>query len=392
MGKINSTLLDIEKKITEDYNYKDPKVFDVDAEIDDSLFVERAQFKKLAENLGLFLLRDVRNHSLVIGPRGSGKTALVKYLVKELVEFPKFPEFEPIYVNCRGFDNSYKIIKEIIKERKKVAKDDLLNSFYDFVTKDGIKKIIILDEVDLLKEDSLLYHVTRDNKLNNLLMILITKTPKFYKNLTEDVRSSMKKEDFAFDSYDYGKIREILTKRAERGFYSYDPDILFQIAVENFNFANGDIRVGIKVLDSIFRYKDYPKAVPNGISGKKKIPEEIKIQIRSTIEEEYQKIKTRIINNLNDVKLAILNFAIHNKLSNEAFRQYKENTRGAITKPYFFKMVDELAYMDLLERKKIRINRFSVYEYSENIGEQNITLIKDLLEQRGVLINNEEAT
>jgi Cdc6-like AAA superfamily ATPase len=57
---------------------------------------------------------DIDKHTVILGSRGSGKTALVKYAVKELKRI--FSNVNYYYVNCiQSFDTSYKIVKYMIE-------------------------------------------------------------------------------------------------------------------------------------------------------------------------------------------------------------------------------------------------------------------------------------
>jgi Cdc6-like AAA superfamily ATPase len=381
--KINPTLacLDEELQIS---NYKDATVFDVDADIRPSLLYEREQFKPLARNFMQFLSLNVRQHALVVGYRGSGKTSLVKYILKEIGNMHKF-DFDVIYVNCRDRDNSYKIMKSIIGLNKRVPKDHVITYFVEHMQKINKKVFIILDEVDLMADDDILYNVTRKQELNNVLLVLITKTPKFYESLSGDVKSSLKKDMFYFDTYDYFHIKEILTKRAEAGLNTYDQAVLFQIAVANVNQASSDVRVGIRVLEAIFSKTDHIVSIPEAEGKEPKVSKVVKDKIDGLMDKEYKKMKEGVLRNLGDAKLLVLYYCLMNGRSNTAYKQFEIGAHTQMSKTNFLKYVDELAYMDLMFVQTIREGRSTVLQFTENIGKDNIALCKETLEQKNLL-------
>lgn len=381
-NQINNTLLGIKNDLTLNSNYKDPTIFDVDADLRPELLYEREQFKPVAQNIMQFLSMGIRQHALIIGPRGSGKTAIVKYILKEAAKI--INNFEYIYINCRDLDNSYKIMKSIVRQKKKIPRDEVLYTFVDHLNASDKKKILILDEVDLIRDDDLLYNITRRDDLNKVHMILITKTPKFYDNLSNDVKSSLKKEIFYFDTYDYLHIKDILEKRALHGFLQFDPAVLFEIAVANVKYASSDVRVGIRVLEQIFKNPDFPK-----VEGKK-VPEAIKKKISDLMEIEYQKMKEGVIRNLSELKLSILYFILRFGQSNKAYSQFSKHSYTVVSKSNFFRHVDEMAYMDLFSIQRSRHGRSTILHFVENVGEQNGKLIQDLIKTKGVLVDGAE--
>ena len=379
---INTTLLGIKDELAKFSNYKDPTIFDVDADLKPELLYERKQFKPVAENIMQFLSMGIRQHALIIGPRGSGKTAIVKYILKEAVKI--INNFEYIYINCRDLDNSYKIMKGVIRQKKKVPKDEVLYTFIDALNATDKKKILILDEVDLIRDDDIIYNITRRDDLNKVHMILITKTPKFYDNLSSDVKSSLKKDTFYFDTYDYQHIKEILQKRATYGFHNYDPSILYEIAVSNVKHAGSDVRVGIRVLEQIFKHMDHTQIEP---SDKKQI-EYARKKISGMMETEYQRMKEGVIRNLSELKLSILYFILKFGQSNKAYASFSNKSYTVVSKSNFFRHVDELAYMDLFSIQRTRTGRSTVLHFVENVGEQNQKLINELVKYKGVLIGD----
>lgn len=372
---INSTLLNIEQEMNTS-NYKDATAFDIDADIKQELLYERKQFKPLAKDFMEFLTLGVRQHAVIIGPKGSGKTAIVKYILKEAKRIPKM-EFDYMYINCRNLDSSYKVMKGVLKEKKKVPKDQVMSSFVEKIQENN-KVFLILDEVDLMRDDDLIYDITRRTDLNNVLLVMITKTPKMYDNLSGDVKSSIKFKTFFFDTYDYLETKEILSKRAQEGLKGWCDHILLKVAISNVQVANSDIRIGIKALEQLFKGEEYPKATLDK-NKKPIIPAATIKKIDELMSSQYVKMKEGLIRNLQETKRTVLYFALKYKNSNIAYTEFRSKSYTTLSKSNFFRHIDELAYMDLFQVRRIRQGRFAVLQFIENIGKKNLELLKKLV-------------
>jgi len=387
--KENSTLSKVTKIISTDSNYKDCAALDILTPLRTELLYEPEAFEPLATNLVQFIdpNRGMRNHALIIGSRGSGKTAIVDYLLTELKDNHNF-DFERIYLNCRHLDNSYQIMRGILGETKKLPKYDIYGAFMKKLTQIKKKVIIVLDEVDLITDDTIFYSFTRDQDLRHVLLIMITKTPHFWDNLTADVKSSLSKEEFFFDSYDYNGIREILTKRAKIGLKSFDSLILLNIALATQNKAYGDIRVGIRVLDRIFRNPNYPQSQLNK-QGRKEVPKKVMKEIEEMTEEEYFRLKEGVIRKLNETHLLILYFMLKTKRSNKAFKEFQKQAFTTVSKSNFLKQVNELRHLDLFYTLHHRHGRSTILDCTETIGEKNVKLVEELIKSKMLLKEDE---
>lgn len=371
-------IIDVKEKILND-NCKDPTVFNINQPLRPELVYVRQQLPLISENFMRFLIHGIQENALIIGSRGSGKTALVKYVLQELKKMPEF-DFEIIYVNCKGIYNSYRVMKEIIGEKKKISKADVYEYFKDYIKNLNKKCFLILDEVDLLSDDDLLYHLTRNEDFKNVHIIMISKTIAFWQNLTEDVKSSLNKQEIFFDTYGYLEIKNILTKRAESGLKEYDKTILFHIATANVSRAFSDVRAGLKVMQRVFRNNDFKKC-----SNYKDIDESLVKNINDYMDEEYSRLKEGSIRNLSDEKLLALYFVIKYGKSNSAYKKYTENAYVVMSKPHFLRMVNELAQMDLFTVQKNRNQRSFVLEFIENIGKSNKALVAQLINSKKIL-------
>ena len=103
--------------------------------------------------------RDGRN-ILIYGPPGVGKTLLVKHLLRELEENKKEKDINLLYVNCWKYNSSYKVIVEMCKEMgygltANKNTNELMDKLALLLNK--APSIIVLDEVDKLDDNDILY-------------------------------------------------------------------------------------------------------------------------------------------------------------------------------------------------------------------------------------------
>lgn len=371
-------ICEVLSEIEQKSNILDPRLFDIGAKLNPEIVYHRPQFKPLLQSVLEFLTKGLKEHAIILGSRGAGKTAIVNYLLEQVQidnankEKKERQDIEVFYVNCRHVNNSYNVMKELVGEIKRLPAQQIRDKLKKlFSRKKGKKIFLVLDEVDFLKDSDLFYTITRETPFTETYMILITKTPKFYHNLRKDVQSSLNKDFFMFDSYGGPEVYEILKKRADRGLRKYDRKLLGVISNLNSELFNGDIRVGIRVMAKIFKSNDYQNY-------------NIK-QIKDFMLDEDLKIKNQIIQGLNSKNLLILYLIIQHKRSNVVYNELCKKLGYAISKSYFFQFIDELKKLDLFIPKKTRSGRSYVYVFdcTNKLYDENIDTVNKLIEQRG---------
>lgn len=202
-------------------------------------------------SLGSLLVPALRGETpsnvFIYGKTGTGKTACVKYVGKELslkgVELGK--RVNLIYINCEIVDTQYRVLQTIANQfvpaenwnqripftgwptdevyealRRYVdgwVKTDEARWARDPTRTGGEVTIIVLDEVDKLKGDEVLYNLTRINgdlQHNKVSVIGISNDLKFTEFLDPRVKSSLGEESLIFAPYDAKQLEDILGQRA----------------------------------------------------------------------------------------------------------------------------------------------------------------------------------
>lgn len=212
------------------------------------------QIQNLASIMVTALRGDRPSNVLIFGKTGTGKTAVVRYLEREINRLKrenpdsdlnnKFSQHninkvEYVYVNCEVVDTHYGVMKNIGNKFMEEWSDQIpftgwpiekvYESLRDSIDEKPKVVIIILDELDKLvakSGDSVLYHLSKINnelEKSKVSLIGISNNLKFTELLDPRVKSRLGEEKMIFPPYDAEQLKDILSNRAEKAF---KPDIL----------------------------------------------------------------------------------------------------------------------------------------------------------------------
>jgi cell division control protein 6 len=122
--------------------------------------------------------------------------------------------------------------------------DELMKIVSEIVNKKSV--VIVLDEVDRVKELDILYHFSEDFYRKCILMI--ANDSKWLSQLDDRIRSRLNSDILEFKAYNYDETFDIIKQRVEYAFVpnSVEKGVLELIA--NKSFENGDIRTGVFLL------------------------------------------------------------------------------------------------------------------------------------------------
>jgi len=180
------------------------------------------------------LLKGVRcSNILIYGKTGTGKTAVVKYVLNKLSQKAQecASPVEFCYINCRWVGTEYRVLSALCHALGvKVPFTGLaLGEVFDrfrrgLDTQNGVF-IVVLDEIDALvknRGDTLLYELTRVNetlRLGKTSIVGISNDLRFKEFLDPRVLSSLSEEENVFRPYDAAELRDILLDRANSAFF-----------------------------------------------------------------------------------------------------------------------------------------------------------------------------
>lgn len=203
--------------------------------------------KQIANNLEHIVENENPIDMLVYGDPGTGKTAMSRYVVNELKDHD--PQLKSAYVNCfqhsTKFDIFYSLLKDVGKKmihRKGTATDELIQEFERVARNNQL--VIVVDEVDQLTEDEVLYELSRFRETG---LIMIANRNTVFHNLDDRVRSRMSgRDEIRFKQYSEKELTDILIDRRKYGLKNeaISKTKLRKIAA----YSNGDARRAINTL------------------------------------------------------------------------------------------------------------------------------------------------
>ncbi|MBV0902818.1 Cdc6/Cdc18 family protein [Haloarcula salina] len=176
------------------------------------------------------------NNIFLYGKTGVGKTAGTRYLIDHLkADAAQYEDIDLTVemLNCDGLSSSYQIATRLVNEFRNETNQISTTGYpratvYDMLWTEldscGGTIYIVLDEVDHIQDDSILYQLPRARANENLSsakigIIGISNDFSFRDNLSPKVKSSLCEEEIQFPAYDANELIKILEQRAEVAFH-----------------------------------------------------------------------------------------------------------------------------------------------------------------------------
>jgi archaeal cell division control protein 6 len=197
-------------------------------------------------------------NAFLYGDTGVGKTAVTKYLIKQLrkditekntdLDEEEQTDLTVVRINCQNLTSkrertsSYQVAVALVNELRApehmiaatgYAPQAIYSMLYDEIDKLGGTVLVILDEVDRIgDDDTILYELprARDNEkvqAARIGLIGISNDYTFRSNLSPKVRDTLCESEIKFPAYDANQLRRILRMRAENAFHNtrvFSPD------------------------------------------------------------------------------------------------------------------------------------------------------------------------
>ncbi len=201
--------------------------------IPDKLPHRGEQIRYLGEVVAPVLRGSRCSNVFVYGKTGTGKTAVIKYVLNKLSD--KAQELgaplKTCYVNCRLAGTEYRVLLSLCNA---VAVDipftglavgEVFDRFRVGLNSARLLFMPVLDEIDYLvktRGDLLLYELTRINETlrsSRTAIVGISNDLRFKEFLDPRVLSSLSEEEIVFRPYNAAELRDILWDRAQIAFH-----------------------------------------------------------------------------------------------------------------------------------------------------------------------------
>ena len=193
------------------------------------------KIREIVEIIAPSLNKDKPSNILIFGKTGTGKTAVMNFVGKEL---RKADEEQQnccfIYVNCEVVDTTYGILYNISNQiitdpSKRIpftgwSLDKILAELTDYIDKQDKVFIIVLDEIDRSFQkngDDIFYYLTTINEVlqnSKVSIVGITNNANFTELLGQRVKSRLGEEKIIFPPYNVEQLQDILYDRAKDAF------------------------------------------------------------------------------------------------------------------------------------------------------------------------------
>lgn len=175
------------------------------------------------------------NNVFLYGKTGVGKTAATRFLLDHLIaDAQQYDDLDLTVkmLNCDGLSTSYQIATHLVNKFRDEAnqisttgypRSTVYEMLWDELDRYGGTILIVLDEVDHIEDDSILYQLPRaraNGKLEHakIGIIGISNDFSFRDDLSPKVKSSLCEEELQFPAYDAQELFQILKQRANIAF------------------------------------------------------------------------------------------------------------------------------------------------------------------------------
>ncbi len=230
------------------------------------------EIKAVVDLMAPALNSEKPSNIFIYGKTGVGKTMVARFVSAELQETCKEQNI-PLYVsyiNNKSYDSKYRVLVKLLKDVWELNKEYfegrglkvhdsgapptlIYETIMEFVNATGAGVVVILDEVDAVKDlDSLLYSLTRANddlKKGFITVLGISNNLFFKKNLDPRSKSTLCEEEMVFHPYNAKQLAAILAERVKMGFKEGKVDtsavhLIAAIAAKE----GGDARYALRLL------------------------------------------------------------------------------------------------------------------------------------------------
>jgi cell division control protein 6 len=282
------------------------------------------EIKEVTRLIAPILRSQKPSNIFIYGKTGTGKTCVVRYVTKKLLEFAENPEkntsktiVRVCYMNCKVKNSKYQVLLRLAeedalnkglvdaplrdrpdKELKGMDPNGLYDRIFKVVKANNMNLIIVLDEIDMIKGkdlNDLMYSLIRINDelpSGHVSIIGMSNDMKLKKRLDPRSLSTLCEEERVFPHYNAIQIKAILKQRISAGFQDEVVDIATISKIAAYAAQDGDARYALRLLrkagdlaESLGADKVLPEHVEN---AKKAVEDDIMGEAMKNLPEHQQ--------------------------------------------------------------------------------------------------------
>lgn len=225
-----------------------------------------AQIERIASIISSALNGDKPSNIMVYGKTGTGKTAVLNYIGKELRKADENEEkCKYIYVNCEIVDTPYSVLfnignQIIVEDSRRIpftgwSFEKVYSEIVNYINNMNKVFIVVLDEIDKLidrKGDDVFYYLAKINEnleSSKVSLIGISNNMKFMELLEPKAKSRLGGESVIFPPYSKDELEDILRERVKEAFdKNVIEDSVISYCASIGAKVDGDARVAIDLL------------------------------------------------------------------------------------------------------------------------------------------------
>jgi len=191
--------------------------------IPDEVLHREEQIEKIKDIFQNFLDNKIGTNIIIFGVTGSGKTLLVKKVMKEMNN--------AIYVSCDNTLTAFKTLKTLFNLNSKTHQEILETAIKELKKN---PKILIFDEIDKISRSEdftkLMSNFNTIYRKTMVPIILITLKRDILNNMKTDVRKTLLFEKLNLPSYNAKELKDILKQRISKIKLDVDEGIINYIS------------------------------------------------------------------------------------------------------------------------------------------------------------------
>lgn len=188
------------------------------------------QLERIGQTLSSVINGGTPNNLFLYGKAGQGKTASARFMANDFEELAEENDvaYTTIFQTCSTANTSYQVVCDLVES---ITGEDpngfrarkAYNMLYRTLDEIGGTVTLILDEVDNIKDDTLLYELprARDNghiEDARVSIIGISNDSTFRDDLSAKVKDSLSDEVIQFPTYQAEQLQSILERRVNKAF------------------------------------------------------------------------------------------------------------------------------------------------------------------------------